>query len=142
MNASSPGPSDPFRRGEDPEVDSALDDLADLDDERLDAEDDDPPLDLAEREAVTADLADVEVFRALLGPRGVRGLVVDCDDCHQAHYFDWDLLLANLRSLLDAGRSGVHEPAFEPDPVHYVSWDYAKGFSDAVAEEATDRGAA
>ena len=30
----------------------------------------------------------------------------------------------------DAGESPVHEPAFDPDPNDYVSWDYARGFLD------------
>ena len=35
---------------------------------------------------------------------GVRGLVVDCEDCGEPHYFGWDLLRGNLRHLLDEGR--------------------------------------
>lgn len=92
------------------------------------------PLDPQEREEVLADLADLEVYQALLEPRGVRGLVVDCDDCDEAHYFGWDLLRANLRHLLDVGQTRVHEPAFSPDPADYVSWDYARGFADGVLE--------
>lgn len=92
------------------------------------------PLAPDEREDVLADLEDLEVYRVLLEPRGVRGLVVDCDDCREAHFFGWDLLQSNLRHLLDQGRSRVHEPAFEPDPADYVSWDYARGFADGVLE--------
>ena len=96
--------------------------------------DDEPsdPLGPEEREEVLADLEDLEVFRALLEPRGVRGLVVDCEDCGEPHYFGWELLAANLRHLLDAGQTRVHEPAFSPDPAHYVSWDYARGYADGV----------
>ena len=32
------------------------------------------------------------------------------------------------------GVTRVHEPAFDPDPAEYVSWDYARGFSDGVLE--------
>ena len=78
------------------------------------------------------DLADLEVYQALLSPAGVRGLVVECDDCHEPHYFDWDLLRGNLRHLLDSGRPRVHEPAYDPDPDHYVTWEYARGFADGV----------
>jgi len=92
------------------------------------------PLAPDEREEVLADLEDLEVFRALLEPRGLRGLVVDCEDCRESHYFAWDLLQGNLRHLLDHGTTRVHEPAFDPDPDHYVTWDYAKGFSDAVLD--------
>jgi hypothetical protein len=96
------------------------------------------PLSPSEREDVLADLEDLEVFQTLLQPRGVRGLVVDCDDCEEPHYFSWDLLRGNLRHLLDAGQTRVHEPAFSPDPADYVSWDYARGFADAVLESAED----
>ena len=97
-------------------------------------EDDDdlPPLTAQEREDVLTDLEDLEVFQALLEPRGVRGLVVDCQDCEEPHYFEWDLLRGNLKRLLDQGQPHVHEPAFQPDPAEYVSWDYARGFSDGV----------
>ena len=100
--------------------------------EALDDEDAvDPPLSPQEREDVLEDLQDLEVFEALLAPRGVRGLVVDCTDCREVHYFAWDLLRGNLRQLLDAGTGRVHEPAFAPDASSYVSWDYARGFTDA-----------
>ncbi|HEU0132563.1 MAG TPA: DUF5319 domain-containing protein [Mycobacteriales bacterium] len=94
------------------------------------------PLSPDEREEVLADLSDLEVYRALLEPRGVRGLVVDCDDCDEAHYFGWDLLRGNLRHLLDEGRTRVHEPAFKPDPAEYVSWEYARGYADGALEAA------
>lgn len=105
---------------------------------RLDPDDEEPPvpLDADEREGVLDDLGDVEVFAALLGPRGVDGLVVDCGDCEQEHYFGWELLRSNLRHLLDTGAPRVHEPAFHPDPLRYVSWDYARGWADAT--EAAD----
>ncbi len=101
-------------------------------------EDDDVavPLSPHEREDVLADLSDLEVYRALLETRGVRGLVVDCEDCDEPHYFGWDLLRANLRHLLDEGRTRVHEPAYAPDPAEYVSWDYARGYSDGALEAA------
>ena len=90
------------------------------------------PLTADEREDILADLEDLEVFQALLEPRGVRGLVVDCQDCEEPHFFAWELLRGNLRHLLDQGQPRVHEPAFSPDPADYVSWDYARGFADGV----------
>ncbi len=99
-----------------------------------DDEDAVPPLSPDEREDILADLADLEVYRTLLEPRGVRGLVVDCDDCQEPHYFSWELLRGNLRHLLDVGETRVHEPAFSPDPSVYVSWDYARGFADGVMD--------
>jgi hypothetical protein len=102
--------------------------------------DDEPmePLSPHERAEVLADLEDLEVFEALLEPRGVRGLVVDCDDCREPHYFAWELLRSNLRHLLDAGQTRVHEPAFAPDPADYVSWDYARGYVDATYDANAD----
>jgi Family of unknown function (DUF5319) len=92
----------------------------------------DEPLSDAERQDLVEDMADLDAFQAVLEPRGVRGLVVDCEDCREAHFFAWELLRANIRSLLDAGSPHVHEPAYSPDPSDYVSWDYARGFIDGV----------
>ncbi len=97
------------------------------------------PLTPEEREDVLADLADLEVYQTLLEPQGVRGLVVDCEDCRVAHYFGWDLLRSNLRQLLDAGQTRVHEPAYDPDPAHYVTWEYARGYTDGVQDSEARR---
>jgi hypothetical protein len=92
------------------------------------------PVSPDEREVVLGNLEDLEVFQALLASRGVRGLAVHCEDCQDVHYFAWDLLRGNLRHLLDNGTIRAHEPAFSPDPADYVSWDYARGFTDASLE--------
>ena len=97
------------------------------------------PLSPQEREDVLADLTDLEIYQTLLEPQGVRGLVVDCEDCRLAHYFSWDLLRGNLRQLLDAGQTRVHEPAYNPDPAHYVSWEYARGYLDGVEDSESAR---
>ena len=115
----------------DPFLDDDVDPAAMLDDDEAAV-----PLSPEEREEVLADLSDLEVYRALLEPRGVRWLVVDCDDCDEPHYFGWDLLRANLRHLLDEGQTRVHEPAFAPDPAEYVSWEYARGYADGALEAA------
>ena len=99
---------------------------------------DEPPLSPEEREELITDLADLEGFRALLEPRDVLGIVIECEDCGERHYMDWDLVVGNLRSLLTVGRTRVHEPAYSPDPTRYVSWEYARGYSDAVLEAADD----
>jgi hypothetical protein len=125
-------PLDPFAGDpQDPAVELAR---LDPDGETVDSE----PLSAREREEVLSDLGELDVFRTLLEPRGTRGLVVDCDDCDEPHYFAWDLLTANLRSLLDFGATRVHEPAFAPNPSEYVTWDYARGFVDGVLEAAED----
>jgi hypothetical protein len=115
----------------DPFLDDPVDPAALIEDDEVAV-----PLSPDEREEVLADLSDLEVYRALLEPHGVRGLVVDCDDCEEPHYFAWDLLHSNLRHLLDQGQTRVHEPAFSPDPAEYVSWEYARGYADGALEAA------
>ena len=100
------------------------------------------PLSPFEREELVTDLADLEGFRALLEPRDVLGIVIECEDCGERHYMDWDLVVGNLRSLLAVGRTRIHEPAYSPDITRYVSWEYARGYSDAVLEAADDFDAA
>lgn len=115
------GPVDPFL-GDPNDPASLLDDLDPVE-----------PLTDTEREEILADIAEVEEFQAVLSPHDILGLVVDCADCGEQHYFSWALMLANLHSLLGHGRAGVHEPAAEPRPDAFVSWDYARGFTDALA---------
>jgi hypothetical protein len=97
-------------------------------------EEDDPrdeaPLDDDERDLLRQDLVDVRALREMLGARGLKGAVFYCPDCEEDHYLTWDLLEGNLEQLLDHGDSPVHEPAYDPDPDEYVSWDYARGFLD------------
>ncbi len=123
-------PVDPFAG----DPDDPAREMAALDDD-LEA---DPPLTPDAREGVLGDLEDLEVFQALLSPRGVRGLVTDCLDCQEPHYFDWDLLRGTMRSVLDRGRPPVHEPAHAPDPGAYVSWDYARGYADGVTDASSE----
>jgi hypothetical protein len=95
-----------------------------------DAEGRGEPIDDDERQLLRQDLDDVEALKQLLGPRGLKGVIFYCPDCEEDHYLTWDLLGGNLRQLLDEGESPVHEPAFNPDPDEYVTWDYARGFLD------------
>ena len=88
------------------------------------------PLDPEEREALRQDLLDVQVLREVLGSKGIKGTVFYCPDCDEDHFLTWELLSGNLEELLEQGESPVHEPAFDPDPDEYVSWDYARGFLD------------
>lgn len=116
-----PGPLDPFL-GDPNDPSSLLDDLDPVE-----------PLTDTDRREIAADLADLEEFEAALTPHGILGIVVDCGDCGEQHFFSWALMAANLRSLLGDGRTGIHEPAAEPMPEAYVTWDYARGFTDALA---------
>ncbi|MEP6852439.1 MAG: DUF5319 family protein [bacterium] len=116
-----PGPLDPF-----------LDDDQDPTD-LLDPVDPPAPLTESERADVAADLRELQEFAAALAPRGIRGVVVDCTDCGEPHYFSWALMEVNLRTLLGVGTANAHEPAVDPDPSGFVSWDYARGYTDALS---------
>ncbi|MBT2224311.1 MULTISPECIES: DUF5319 domain-containing protein [Nonomuraea] len=96
--------------------------------------DDAEPLTASERDEAITDLADVEVFRSLLEQQGVLGLVLDCPECGEQHFFDWELLRGNLRQMIDKGQPQMHEPAFLPDPADYVTWEYARGYVDGVID--------
>ncbi|MCC5697542.1 DUF5319 domain-containing protein, partial [Klebsiella pneumoniae] len=98
-----------------------------------------PPLGEQERAELLADLADLAVYQALLEPRGIRGIVVDCADCGEAHYHDWELLRASLEQLLRDGRMRPHEPAYDPDLSRYVTWEYCRGYADGVTEIESSR---
>jgi hypothetical protein len=114
------GPLDPFL-GDPDDPASLLDDIEPA-----------RPLSGDELDDVRADLAELAEFRAVLDPVGIHGIVVECADCGEQHFFGWDLMVANLQALLGEGRTHVHEPAFAPDSEAYVSWDYARGYTDAV----------
>ncbi|MEO6885432.1 MAG: DUF5319 domain-containing protein [Jatrophihabitantaceae bacterium] len=90
------------------------------------------PLSDDERADIEADLAELCEFQSTLAPVGLEGIMVECGDCGEQHYFGWDLMAANLRALLGEGRTHIHEPAYSPDHDAYVSWDYARGYTDAV----------
>jgi hypothetical protein len=115
------GPLDPFL--DDPEDPAGLlDDVVPT-----------QPLSAEERADVRADLTELADFRSALEPVGIEGICVECADCGEQHFFGWALMAANLRALLGEGRTHVHEPAYAPDPEAYVSWDYARGYLDALA---------
>jgi hypothetical protein len=116
-------PPDPFA-GDPQDPARTLDDLADVDELE--------PLTPEERAEIVEDLGDLAMYQALLEGRGVRGVVVDCADCGEQHFHEWDLLRASLRQLLDEGHMRKHEPAFDPDPGDYVTWEYCRGYADAT----------
>ncbi len=90
------------------------------------------PLSAEERAEIIEDLGDLSIYQALLENRGIRGVVVDCADCGEQHFHEWYLLRASLRQLLDEGHMRKHEPAFNPDPGDYVTWEYCRGYADAT----------
>jgi len=89
-------------------------------------------LEETERSELLADLTDLALYQSLLEPRGIRGIVVDCADCEEPHYHEWELLQESLRQLLQDGRVRPHEPACDPDSSLYVSWEYCRGYADAT----------
>lgn len=115
-------PPDPF--ADDP--DDPARSIIDHDDEA------ENPMGEDERAELLTDLSDLAVYQALLEHRGVKGVVVDCGECQEPHYHDWALLRASLEQLLTDGRMRPHEPAFDPDPGAYVSWEYCRGYADGV----------
>lgn len=100
--------------------------------EVFDSEEEPEPLDDTELQMIREDLADLEIFQRLLDPRGIKGIVVDCGGCGEIHYFAWEIMRANLNHMMQVGQSRVHEPPYEPKVEEFVSWDYARGFADAL----------
>lgn len=98
----------------------------------LEADEPLPPLTDEDRERVREDLELVGEFRRALEPRGVLGVFFMCEDCDEQHYYDWDIMAANMRATLAGELSPVHEPSARPDPAAYVPWDYCLGFLDGM----------
>lgn len=90
------------------------------------------PLTAEERTALERDVVLVEEFRRVLEPRGMRGIFFFCEDCEDYHYFNWEILEANMRATLADTVSPVHEPGADPDVKAYVPWDYALGYLDGM----------
>ena len=69
-----------------------------------------PPAPLSEDELadVRADLVELAEFRGVLEPVGVHGIIVECGDCGELHYFGWELMAANLTR---PARRGTHPRA-------------------------------
>ena len=87
------------------------------------------------QEPLAARRVDTEHLVRAAPARGVRGIVVDCADCGEQHFHEWSLLRASLQQLLEEGHMRPHEPAFDPDPAEYVSWEYCRGYADAVLSD-------
>jgi hypothetical protein len=92
------------------------------------------PLAGHESALVRQDLRDLVQFEETFAAEGFRGVAIFCQDCVEEHYYTWEMMRENLRSLLETGETPVHEPAFSPDPDDYVPWEYARGYVDALAD--------
>lgn len=114
----------------DPFADDPVDPASMMDEDTYD--DIDEPLSDEERTALREDLANVSRFRELLEPRGILGISMTCEDCHELHYYDWPILVSNLSTMLNDDTVPVHEPGADPDPDFYVTWDYCAGYADAA----------
>lgn len=90
------------------------------------------PLSPEERLALTNDLRLVEEFARALRPRGVDGIFFFCEDCEVDHFYEWEIMAANMRATLNDELAPVHEPGAQPDPTRYVPWDYALGYLDGM----------
>lgn len=99
--------------------------------------DDDPfdhaePISEEERIHVQQDLRLVMEFKTTLGPRGIEGVFFMCEDCEEFHYYDWDIMAANMHATLNGELSPVHEPSAQPNINAYVPWDYCIGYLDGL----------
>lgn len=83
---------------------------------------------------VEADLGDLAVYEALLAHRGVRGLVVCCDDC--AGSYTTGICCAPTYFNPTGGWDGAPaQPTYDPEPDAYVTWD--SRLCRRLAEQAT-----
>lgn len=114
-------PPDPFAN----DPDDPAKELAALDESPI-------PMSEDERAEVLEDLANLDYYRGLLEPRGIRGIAADCHDCEKPHFHEWDLLRASLEQLAGEGAVRPHEPAYAPNPEDYATWEYCRGYADAV----------
>jgi len=96
------------------------------------------PLDSQERENVEADLGDLSAMRQVFETQGARGVVINCTDCGENHFYGWDLLRDSLEHMLKTGEPRMHEPAYAPKEDDYVVWDYGKGYVDALTDAGLD----
>ena len=92
------------------------------------------PLERHEAALVRRDIDDLVAFRRTFEPEGYKGVSMFCADCVEEHYYGWDMLEGNLRSLLESGDYPVHEPPYDPRPEDYVNWEYAQGYIDGLVD--------
>jgi len=91
-------------------------------------------MDPEEREQILEELEDLDSLRSLFEERGFKGVMITCAECGEDHYYGWDMLKESLEYMLDTGEPRMHEPAFEPHPDDYISWDYGRGYLDSMSE--------
>lgn len=99
----------------------------------LEADEPAPELSDEERQQVLEELRLVDECQKILKPRGMLGIFFMCEDCEELHYYDWEIMRANMVASLKGELAPVHEPSAEPDVEAYVPWDYALGYLDGMA---------
>ncbi|WJZ01748.1 hypothetical protein CFREI_02220 [Corynebacterium freiburgense] len=104
----------------------------------LDNEEEFPPLTPEEQLQVELDLHLLYKFRQALEPRGIKGILFFCEECEENHYYDWDIMAANMQAILNNELAAVHEPSAEPSVLWYVPWDYCIGYLDGLAASTSD----
>lgn len=95
-------------------------------------------MDPEERESILEELEDLGSLRVTFEDRGFKGVMITCAECGEDHYYGWDMLKESLEYMLETGEPRMHEPAFEPHPDEYISWDYGRGYLDAMSESDAD----
>ncbi|QNQ89682.1 hypothetical protein GP475_02755 [Corynebacterium poyangense] len=70
----------------------------------------------------------------ILAPMGIRGVSAWCESCEIEHYYDWDIVIRNLKDNLAGQPASPHEPAVDVDPSDYRTWDYCCGFIDGCSQ--------
>ena len=67
-----------------------------MDDEALDPTEPEEPIDLGphEKADIAVDLEDLGSMRSIFSPQGVKGVVIECEDCGANHFYEWELLRA------------------------------------------------
>lgn len=93
-----------------------------------------PEISPEERESILEEIEDLASLRELFEERGFKGVMITCAECGEDHFYGWDILKESLEYMLETGDSRAHEPAFEPNPDEYLSWDYGRGYLDALGE--------
>jgi len=92
------------------------------------------PLSVDEREDVLADLEDLEIFQRSGAARRTRA-GRRLPDCEEPTYFEWDLLRGNLQAVASTRVSRMSTSRRSSRIRRStVSWDYARGFSDAILD--------
>src|SRR5690625_6477707 len=65
------------------------------------------PLTAEERFALNRDLELVQEFAKHLSPRGIDGIFMFCEDCEEPHFYEWDIMASNMKSMLNDELSAV-----------------------------------